>query len=331
MKYGSIPLMWWWGLLMKRMATVIQIRQCSTMTPAPTPQRWDLLPAEWDVKAPHRWNTFLTQKYTFLTHQLTQDGVFRLLRCHHQAQVSLSGWWKFPIIMQKETLQQWISLVSLERSLTAHQQDATQSFWKAGLASRQKLSGCAKIMESIITHLRDSLVTLQYFVNKPRNTSMKWLLWFWEHIKANVHFNKEIKSPTGVYFSVLNNSGLLKISSYESFTQLLIFFMNTLSCEVDSTRTKLTWIPERQMPQENNKCWKKKKFHDRYWFISESSNYYFPSCSEKSMEKHKRSCYETMESHGEDTSCRGPSFQQPLEKENLWRAALQKRSWFWPL
>lgn len=113
MKYGSIPLKWWWGLLMSRMATLIQTRQCSTMTPASTPERGDLLPAEWDVKAPHRWNTFLTQKYTFpthkliqytfLTHQLTQDGVYRFLGNRHQAQDRISGWWKFPIIMQKRS------------------------------------------------------------------------------------------------------------------------------------------------------------------------------------------------------------------------------------
>lgn len=51
----------------------------------------------------------------------------------------------------------------------------------------------------------------------------------------------------------------------------------------------------------------------------------------KNSEKHKRSCYETMESHGEDTSCRDASFEQPLGKKNLWRMALQKRSWFWTL
>lgn len=67
-------------------------------------------------------------------------------------------------------------------------------------------------------------------------------------------------------------------------------------------------------------------FHDTYWFISESSNYYFQSCSEKNMEKRKRSCYETSESHEEDISCRSTSFEQPLGKENLWRAALQKKS-----
>lgn len=41
------------------------------------------------------------------------------------------------------------------------------------------------------------------------------------------------------------------------------------------------------------------------------------------MEKHKRSCYETMENHGEDTSCRTP-LELPLGKENLWTAALQE-------
>lgn len=61
MNCGSIALNCF-CLLMGRMATLIQTRQCTSVTPVPTPQGWNLLRAEWAVKAPHWWNPFLTQK-----------------------------------------------------------------------------------------------------------------------------------------------------------------------------------------------------------------------------------------------------------------------------
>jgi len=78
---------------------------------------------------------------------------------------------------------------------------------------------------------------------------------------------------------------------------------------------------KKQMPQENNRYWTEWNFMTLTGLFQSPATSYFQSCLEKSMETSKRSCYETVESHGEEARCRGPSFEQPPGKENLWRAA----------
>lgn len=92
--------------------------------------------------------------------KITQINSGRCLQTPQMlSQDRLSGWWKFSIIMQKRS-PATMNLTG-EPGVKSHSSRRHTELLKAGLASRQRLSGLAKTMESIITHLGDSLATLK--------------------------------------------------------------------------------------------------------------------------------------------------------------------------